>query len=76
MISYFISGLMEEIRLTVQMFQPLNLPAAFGLARLQETNVQSKQKVLVKVQQPKFYQKITCKVLLYLDTATFSGPNE
>ena len=35
-LSCFLSGLKEEIRLPVKMFNPLNLNAAFGLAKIQE----------------------------------------
>ena len=33
-LSCFLSGLKEEIRLPVKMFNPLNLNAAFGLAKI------------------------------------------
>lgn len=36
MVSYFVAGLKEEVRLGVQMFKPTSLPAATNLARLQE----------------------------------------
>ncbi|XP_042958134.1 uncharacterized protein LOC122293691 [Carya illinoinensis] len=42
--SCFISGLMDEIRIPVKMFNPLNLGAAFGLAKLQEEYVLSSRK--------------------------------
>ena len=35
-LSCFLNGLKEEIRLPVKMFNPLNLNAAFGLAKIQE----------------------------------------
>jgi len=38
-VSSFISGLKEEVRIMVTMLKPPNLPAAFGLARLQEEEV-------------------------------------
>jgi len=38
-VSSFISGLKEEVRIVVTMLKPSNLPAAFGLARLQEEEV-------------------------------------
>ncbi|XP_042983164.1 uncharacterized protein LOC122312586 [Carya illinoinensis] len=38
-LSCFLSGLKEEIRVTVTMFNPTNLIAAYNLARLQEQNV-------------------------------------
>ncbi|XP_042988692.1 uncharacterized protein LOC122316222 [Carya illinoinensis] len=42
--SCFISGLKDEIRIPVKMFNPLNLGAAFGLAKLQEEYVLSSRK--------------------------------
>lgn len=38
-VSSFVSGLKEEVRIMVSMFKPMSLPAAFGLARLQEQEV-------------------------------------
>jgi len=38
-VSSFISGLKEEVKIMVTMLKPSNLPAAFGLARLQEEEV-------------------------------------
>lgn len=38
-ISTFLSGLKEELRIIMTMFKPQSLPAAFGLARLQEDQV-------------------------------------
>jgi hypothetical protein len=38
-VSSFISGLKEKVRIMVTMLKPPNLPAAFGLARLQEEEV-------------------------------------
>lgn len=38
-ISTFLSGLKEEIRITITMLKPNSLPATFGLARLQEEEV-------------------------------------
>ncbi|XP_077235247.1 uncharacterized protein LOC143877215 [Tasmannia lanceolata] len=38
-VSCFISGLKEEIRMTVQMFKPITISQALGLARLQEENI-------------------------------------
>jgi len=38
-VSSFISGLKEEVRIMVTVLKPSNLPAAFGLARLQEEEV-------------------------------------
>ncbi|XP_042950056.1 uncharacterized protein LOC122282167 [Carya illinoinensis] len=38
-LSCFLSGLKEEIRVTVTIFNPTNLIAAYNLARLQEQNV-------------------------------------
>lgn len=40
-VSCFISGLREEIKAGVQMFQPRNISQAMGLARLQEETVES-----------------------------------
>ncbi|XP_042987252.1 uncharacterized protein LOC122315435 isoform X1 [Carya illinoinensis] len=42
--SCFISGLKDDIRIPVKMFNPLNLGAAFGLAKLQEEYVLSSRK--------------------------------
>ena len=42
-ISTFLSGLKDELRITVTMFKPNTLAAAFGLARLQEEEVSRKQ---------------------------------
>ncbi|KAF5468849.1 hypothetical protein F2P56_012962 [Juglans regia] len=42
--SCFISGLKDEIRIPVKMFNPLNLGAAFSLAKLQEEHVLSSRK--------------------------------
>ncbi|KAF5469943.1 hypothetical protein F2P56_010498 [Juglans regia] len=36
LLSCFVSGLKDEIRLLVKMFNPVNLGAAFGLAKIQE----------------------------------------
>ncbi|KAF5468520.1 hypothetical protein F2P56_012664 [Juglans regia] len=36
LLSCFVSGLKDEIRLPVKMFNPVNLGAAFGLAKIQE----------------------------------------
>jgi hypothetical protein len=38
-VSTFLSGLKEEIRITITMLKPKNLTTAFGLARLQEEKV-------------------------------------
>jgi len=38
------SGLKEEIRLPVKMFNPLNLSAAFGLAKIQEEYLSASKK--------------------------------
>jgi len=38
-VSSFVSGLKEEVRIMVTMLKPTSLPAAFGLARLQEQEV-------------------------------------
>lgn len=35
-LSYFLSGLRDEISLQVRMLNPVNLNAAFGLAKIQE----------------------------------------
>ncbi|KAF5450594.1 hypothetical protein F2P56_030929 [Juglans regia] len=43
-LSCFVSGLKDEIRLPVKMFNPLNLEAAFGLAKMQEEYVLSSRK--------------------------------
>lgn len=42
MISFFVGGLKEDIRLNVQMFRPISLSAAIGLARLQEEKLTAK----------------------------------
>lgn len=44
MLSCFISGLKDEIRIPVKMFNPRSLGAAFGLAKLQEELVMSSRK--------------------------------
>ena len=41
-INTFLSGLKDELRITVTMFKPSTLAAAFGLARLQEEEVNGK----------------------------------
>lgn len=43
-VSYFISGLKEEIKVGVQMFQPVNISQAIGLARLQEESTEAMYK--------------------------------
>jgi len=43
-VSSFISGLKEEVRIMVTMLKPPNLPAAFGLARLQEEEVERRNR--------------------------------
>jgi hypothetical protein len=43
-VSSFISGLNEEMRIMLTMLKPPNLPAAFGLARLQEEEVGRRNK--------------------------------
>lgn len=44
MVSCFLNGLKEDIRLSVKMFKPSTLVVAFGLARIQEEKVKySKQ---------------------------------
>ena len=44
MVSYFIGGLKEEIRLSVQMLRPCSLPDAIGLARMQEEKVNARRR--------------------------------
>ncbi|KAF5447056.1 hypothetical protein F2P56_032635 [Juglans regia] len=44
-LSCFISGLKDEVRFTVKMFNPKNLNDAFGLAKIQEQNIWSTRKV-------------------------------
>jgi hypothetical protein len=43
-VSTFLSGLREEVRITVTMLKPRNLTTAFGLARLQEEEVKLRGK--------------------------------
>ncbi|KAF5477481.1 hypothetical protein F2P56_004118 [Juglans regia] len=43
-LSCFLSGLKDEIRLPLRMFNPYNLTAAFGLARIQEEYLNSAKK--------------------------------
>lgn len=43
-LTFFLSGLKDEIRLPLRMFNPHNLTAAFGLARIQEENLNSAKK--------------------------------
>ena len=43
-LSCFLSGLKEEIRLPVKMFNPPNLGAAFGLAKIQEEYLDASKK--------------------------------
>lgn len=42
--SCFLSGLMDEIRLLVRMFNPINLGTTFGLALIQEEFILSSKK--------------------------------
>lgn len=44
LLSYFISGLSPEIRREVQAFQPISLPQATSLARLQEDKINDRKK--------------------------------
>ncbi|KAF5470911.1 hypothetical protein F2P56_011397 [Juglans regia] len=44
-LSCFISGLKDEVRFAVKMFNPKNLNDAFGLAKIQEQNIWSTRKV-------------------------------
>ncbi|XP_041009475.1 uncharacterized protein LOC121253540 [Juglans microcarpa x Juglans regia] len=43
-LSCFLSGLRDEIRLPLRMFKPVNLNAAFGLARIQEEYIVSSRR--------------------------------
>lgn len=43
-LSYFLSGLKDEIRLSVRMFNPTSLNAAYGLAKIQEEYLLSTQR--------------------------------
>ncbi|XP_042979911.1 uncharacterized protein LOC122310090 [Carya illinoinensis] len=45
-LSCYVSGLKDEVRIPVKMFNPLNLGAAFGLAKLQEEYVLSSRRSL------------------------------
>lgn len=45
-LSYFLSGLRDDIRLPVRMLNPANLVAAFGLAKLQEEYIMSSRRPL------------------------------
>ena len=45
-LSYFLSGLRDEIRLPVKILNPKNLNEAFGLAKIQEEYVMSSKKFL------------------------------
>lgn len=45
-LSYFLSGLQDDIRLLVRMLHPPNLVAAFGLAKLQEEYLLTSQRQL------------------------------
>lgn len=42
--SYYISGLKDDIRIPVKMFNPMNLGATLGLPKLQEEYVLSSRK--------------------------------
>lgn len=44
-LSYFLSGLKDEIRLPVRMFNPPNLITAYGLAKIQEEHLLLNKKV-------------------------------
>lgn len=43
-LSCFLSGLKDEIRLRVKMFNPINLGTAFDLAKIQEKFINSSKK--------------------------------
>ena len=45
LISCFVGGLREDIRLNVKCFQPINLSMAISLAKLQESRVEAKKKL-------------------------------
>jgi hypothetical protein len=46
LLSCFISGLIPEIRREVQAFQPMNLPQATALAKIQEDKIEDRRKAL------------------------------
>lgn len=48
-VSFFVSGLKEEIKAGVQMFQPSNISQAIGLARLQEETIEA---IIRRARQP------------------------
>lgn len=48
-LSCFLSGLKDEIRLPIRMFYPINLGAAFGLAKIQEEYLMATRRSLVRI---------------------------
>ena len=50
-LSCFLSGLKDEVRLPIRMFNPVNLNAAFGLAKIQEEYLLTRKKSLKGIQE-------------------------
>ncbi|XP_041016312.1 uncharacterized protein LOC121258850 [Juglans microcarpa x Juglans regia] len=62
-LSCFLSGLKDEIRLTVRMFNPNSLMEAYGLARIQEEKVSLHKKLNPRHQQPHYNDPPSLKLL-------------